>query len=329
VNWFGGNKNGIGFTGLGTASVTAQNGKTSTSKWVNSTVPPQAGPPQNGVTANTTANNGIGGSIIGGVSSSILNAIFPGAASTAAPFGALLAQVVNTHGLQIDMLISALEEKGLVKSLAEPDLVALSGETAKFLAGGQIAVPVVQPSSSGAIPTVTVEWKNYGVGLSFTPTVLSNGVINLQLDPAVSELDTAHAILVNGTLIPGIIDREVHTSVELRNGQSFAIAGLLQAQNTEDISQIPWLGAVLVLGALFRSTNYQKQESDLVIIVSPHLVRPTKPGQQLATPFDTTLAANDIDLFLMGDTERKKQYTDFVASGGGLNGPYGHILLAK
>jgi pilus assembly protein CpaC len=165
--------------------------------------------------------------------------------------------------------------------------------------------------------------------LSFTPTVLSNGTINLQLDPSVSELDTAHAILVNGTLIPGIIDREVHTSVELRNGQSFAIAGLLQAQNTEDVSQIPWLGTVPVLGALFRSTNYQKQESDLVIIVSPRLVRPIKLGQQLATPFDTTLPANDIDLFLMGDTERKKQYTDFVAGGGGLNGPYGHILQAK
>jgi pilus assembly protein CpaC len=329
VKWFGGNRNGVGFSGLGNSSVSVQNGQTSVSNWANTTVPPLSGPPQNGATFNATANNGVGGGIIGGISSSILSGVFPGAASTAAPFGALLAQVINTHGLQIDALVSALEEKGLVKSLAEPDLVALSGETAKFLAGGQIAVPVVQPGSGGATPTVTVEWKNYGVGLSFTPTVLGNGTINLQLDPAVSELDTAHAILVNGTLIPGIIDREVHTSIELRDGQSFAIAGLLQAQNTEDVSQIPWLGTLPVLGALFRSTNYQKQESDLVIIVSPRLVRPVKPGQQLATPFDTTLPANDIDLFLMSDTERKKQYTDFVASGGGLNGPYGHILLAK
>jgi pilus assembly protein CpaC len=327
VKWFGGNRNGIGFSGLGNSSVAAQNGQTNLATVVNSTATSQQSTV--GATVSTSANNGIGGSIIGGISSSILNGVFPGAASTAAPFGALLAQVINTHGLQIDALVSALEEKGLVKSLAEPDLVALSGETAKFLAGGQIAVPVVQPGSGGATPTVTVEWKNYGVGLSFTPTVLGNGTINLQLDPAVSELDTAHAILVNGTLIPGIIDREVHTSVELRDGQSFAIAGLLQAQNTEDVSQIPWLGTVPVLGALFRSTNYQKQESDLVIIVSPRLVRPVKPGQPLATPFDTTLPANDIDLFLMGDTERKKQYTDYVASGGGLNGPYGHILLAK
>ena len=237
--------------------------------------------------------------------------------------------MINTHGLQIDALISALEEKGLVKTLAEPDLVALSGETAKFLAGGEIAVPVVQPGSGGGTPTVTIEWKNYGVGLAFTPTVLNKGIINLRLDPSVSELDTAHAILVNGSLIPGIIDREVHTSVELRDGQSFAIAGLLQAQSNNDISQIPWLGNVPVLGALFRSTSYQKQETDLVVIVSPHLVRPVRPGQHLATPFDTTLPANDIDLFLMGDTERQKRYTDYVASGEGLTGPYGHILQAK
>ena len=254
---------------------------------------------------------------------------FPGSASTATPFGVLLASVVNRSGLNLNLLISALEDKGLVKSLAEPDLVALSGETAKFLVGGEIAVPVVQSSTSGTVPTVTVDWKNYGVGLSFTPTVLNNGLINLQLDPSVSELDTAHAILVNGTLIPGIIERQVHTSIELRDGQSFAIAGLLQAQDTNDISQLPWLGNVPILGTLFRSTNYQKQETDLVIIVSPRLVRPAAPGQKLATPFDSSLAANDIDLFLMSDTERKKKYTEFVASGGGLQGPYGHILEAK
>jgi pilus assembly protein CpaC len=328
VNWFGGNKNGLGVTGLGALSnsATAVN-STLTSQTLNSASTGSASG------ASTTTN--IAGTAIGVASNTIgsnigvpvLSSVFPGAAATAAPFGVLLAQVINTHGLQIDTLISALEEKGLVKSLAEPDLVALSGETAKFLAGGEIAVPVVQPASGGT--TVTIEWKNYGVGLSFTPTVLSNGIINLQLDPAVSELDTAHAILVNGTLIPGIINREVHTSVELRNGQSFAIAGLLQAQSNNDISQLPWLGNVPVLGALFRSTNYQKQETDLVVIVSPHLVTPVRPGQQLATPFDTTLSANDIDLFLMGDTERQKRYTDFVASGGGLNGPYGHILQAK
>jgi len=330
ANWFGGNRNGLGVTGLGALpnSATAVR-STQTSQTLNLVSPGVSPPSSASTTATSVAGNSIG--ITGSGSSTtavpLLSSVFPGAAATAAPFGALLAQVINTHGLQIDTLISALEEKGLVKSLAEPDLVALSGETAKFLAGGEIAVPVVQPASGGT--TVTIEWKNYGVGLAFTPTVLNNGIINLQLDPSVSELDTAHAILVNGTLIPGIINREVHTSVELRNGQSFAIAGLLQAQSNNDISQVPWLGNVPVLGTLFRSTNYQKQETDLVVIVSPHLVTPARPGQQLATPFDTTLQANDIDLFLMGDTERRKQYTDYVASGGGLNGPYGHILQAK
>ncbi len=333
VNWFGGNKNGLGVSGLGalpnSASVVSSTqttqtlGSSSTGAATGSSTTANIAGTSIGISGNSV------GSSSGGTAVSLLSSVFPGAASAAAPFGALLAQVINTHGLQIDMLISALEEKGLVKSLAEPNLIALSGETAKFLAGGQIAVPVVQPGAGGTTPTVTIQWKDYGVGLSFIPTVLNNGIINLQLDPSVSELDTAHAILVNGTLIPGIISREVHTSVALRDGQSFAIAGLLQAQGTEDVSQIPWLGAVPVLGALFRSTNYQKQESDLVIIVSPYLVRPVPPGQRLATPFDTTLQANDIDLFLMGDTERQKRYTDYVTSGGGLEGPYGHILQAK
>ncbi len=334
VNWFGGNKNGFGVSGLGALpnSATAVNSTLTSQTLSSGSTGPASG-------ASTTTNIsgtaiGVAGNSIGSGSSalsgvSLLSSVFPGVASSAAPFGALLAQVINTHGLQIDALISALEEKGLVKTLAEPDLVALSGETAKFLAGGEIAVPVVQPGSGGGTPTVTIEWKNYGVGLAFTPTVLNGGVINLRLDPSVSELDTAHAILVNGSLIPGIIDREVHTSVELRDGQSFAIAGLLQAQSNNDISQIPWLGNLPVLGALFRSTSYQKQETDLVVIVSPHLVRPVRPGQHLATPFDTTLPANDIDLFLMGDTERQKRYTDYVASGEGLTGPYGHILQAK
>ena len=339
VNWFGGNKNGFGVSGLGAPSEFGDRRNTPpcTGQTLNSallglpaalTRPVMSHGTSDWVTGNATTNTGWQQSYRADFQRFSAR-VFPGVASSAAPFGALLAQVINTHGLQIDALISALEEKGLVKTLAEPDLVALSGETAKFLAGGEIAVPVVQPGSGGSTPTVTIEWKNYGVGLAFTPTVLNKGIINLRLDPSVSELDTAHAILVNGSLIPGIIDREVHTSVELRDGQSFAIAGLLQAQSNNDISQIPWLGNVPVLGALFRSTSYQKQETDLVVIVSPHLVRPVAPGQHLATPFDTTLPANDIDLFLMGDTERQKRYTDYVASGEGLTGPYGHILQAK
>jgi pilus assembly protein CpaC len=123
--------------------------------------------------------------------------------------------------------------------------------------------------------------------------------------------------------------RTADTTVELRDGQSFAVAGLLQAQDVDELSQLPWLGNVPVLGALFRSTNYQKSETDLVVIVTVHLVRPVAAGKHLVTPFDTTLSANDVDLFLMGNVERKKKYTEFITSGGGLQGPYGHVLDAK
>jgi pilus assembly protein CpaC len=264
--------------------------------------------------------------------------VFPGAGSTASSFGVLLANVVNTHGVSIDALLSALETKGLVKSLAEPDLVALSGEKATFLAGGEIPVPVVQGTNAtnttlgigvNYTPNISIEWKQFGVGLDFTPTVLNNGIINLQLNPSVTEINTANSLNINGTTVPSLTERKAHTAVELRDGQSFAIAGLLQAQDSQSINQLPWLGNVPVLGALFRSTDFQKSQTDLVIIVSPHLVKPVRPGQHLATPFDTALQSNDVDLFLMGDTDRKKRYTDYVTSGGGLQGPYGHILAVS
>jgi pilus assembly protein CpaC len=162
----------------------------------------------------------------------------------------LLANVVNTHGVSIDVLLSALESKGLVKSLAEPDLVALSGEKATFLAGGEIPVPVVQGTNAtnGTLgigvsytPNISIEWKQFGVGLDFTPTVLNNGIINLQLNPSVTEIDTANSLNINGTTVPSLTERKAHTAVELRDGQSFAIAGLLQAQDSESINQLPWL----------------------------------------------------------------------------------------
>ena len=273
-----------------------------------------------GATSTTAANN---------------SGVFPGSGSTASSFGVLLANVVNTHGVSIDLLLSALEANGLVKSLAEPDLVALSGEKATFLAGGEIPIPVVQGTNAtnatlgvgvNYTPNISIEWKQFGVGLDFTPTVLNNGIINLQLNPSVTEVNTANSLNINGTTVPSLTERKAHTAVELRDGQSFAIAGLLQAQSSQTINQLPWIGSVPVLGALFRSTDFQKNQTDLVIIVSPHLVRPVRPGQHLATPFDTSLQANDVDLFLMGDTERQKRYTDYVTSGGGLQGPYGHIL---
>ncbi len=165
--------------------------------------------------------------------------------------------------------------------------------------------------------------------LNFVPTVLNTGLINLRLAPQVCEVSTTSPVVINGTTVPELTTRNATTTIELRDGQSFAIAGLLQAQDVDQLSQLPWIGNVPVLGALFRSTNYQKSETDLVVIVTPHLVRPVAPGQHLVTPFDTTVDANDVDLFLMGDTERKKKYTEFVTSGGGIKGPYGYILDAK
>ncbi len=240
------------------------------------------------------------------------------------PFGVLLAEIVN-KGIQIDSLITALETKGLLQRLAEPNLVALSGDTASFQAGGQFPVPIAVTSGVG-VATPTIEFKDFGVLLRFRPTVLNSGIINLSISPEVSELDFTNAVTISGTTIPSITLRKATTTVELRDGQSFAIAGLLQADNARNISQLPWLGSVPVLGALFRSSAYQKAETDLVIIVTPSFVQPAPPGAHLATPFDNHVPSNDVDFFLLGQMEESKKYTDFVATGGDIHGPYGHMI---
>jgi pilus assembly protein CpaC len=242
------------------------------------------------------------------------------------PFGVALANLARNGG-SIDVLISALETKGLVRSLAEPDLVALSGDTAAFLAGGEFPVPIAQPGS-GNVPTITIEYKPFGVQLTFMPTVLANGVINLRLAPSVSELDFAQAVVLSGFTIPSLIKREARTTIELRDGQSFSIAGLLQSDSKRNISQLPWIGSVPVLGALFRSSEYQQDETELVVIVTPHLVRPAAPGDKLASPLDNRLIpSNDVDFFLMGQMELRKRAEDYVTVGGNLQGPYGHMIV--
>ncbi len=245
---------------------------------------------------------------------------------TGAPFGTILANVLNRNGTTVDVLVTALEEKGLVRRLAEPNLIALSGDEAQFHAGGEFPVPVASSPIPGALPTVTIAFKEFGVRLNFTPTVLSRGVINLAIRPEVSELDFTNAVTVAGTIIPALSKRDLKTTVELRDGQSFALAGLLQASNSRDISQIPWLGSVPVLGALFSSKAYQQKETDLVVIVTPHLVAPAVPGQRLVSPLDARLPSNDVDFFLNGQPEVRKLYQDYVSSGGELSGPYGHLI---
>ncbi len=247
-------------------------------------------------------------------------------ATGAAPFGSLLTSVLRlNNGMSIDLLVTALETKGLLRRLAEPNLIALSGDSARFLAGGEFPVPVAS-SPNGNFQTVTIEFKKFGVELAFVPTVLSRGVINLRIEPSVSELDFTNAVTIAGTTIPALTRRDARTTVELRDGQSFAIAGLLQTRNQQDVSQLPWIGSVPVLGTLFRSSSYQQHETDLVIIVTPRLVAPAAPGQNLASPLDSRLPANDVDFFLNGQMEVRKRYNDYVNSGGDIKGPYGHMI---
>ncbi|OIQ64541.1 type II secretion system protein D precursor [mine drainage metagenome] len=187
-------------------------------------------------------------------------------------------------------------------------------------------MPVVQPS--GLTTTIAVDYKPFGVQLTFVPTVLANGVINLRLTPSVSELDFANAVVISGFRIPALTLREARTTIELRDGQSFSIAGLLQSDGLRNISEVPWLGSVPVLGALFRSSSYQQSETDLVVIVTAHLVAPGVPGQKIASPLDSRAPSNDVDLFLLGQTDvRKKKSDDVVGPPGGSDRlPTGYIM---
>ncbi|MGD9867188.1 MAG: type II and III secretion system protein family protein [Hyphomicrobiales bacterium] len=229
---------------------------------------------------------------------------FPGTVGVGAfpsnniPFGTMVTRVLG-GGVTADVLIQALEERGVARRLAEPNLVALSGDTASFLAGGEFPFPVASKDD-----TITIEFKKFGVGLAFTPTVLAGGLVNLKIEPEVSEIDPNNTITVNGTTIPGLVTRRAKTTVELRDGQSFAIAGLLQANTQRANRQLPWIGQVPVLGTLFRSASFERRETDLVIIVTPRLVQPATPGQELRTPLDHPVAGNDVDQFLNGKLER-------------------------
>lgn len=176
--------------------------------------------------------------------------------------------------LSITQALDAGEQAGLVSTLAEPNLAAMSGETAEFLAGGQYPIPV-----ASGLGTVSVDYKNYGVALSYTPTVLANGNISLRVHPEVSELDTSNGVTLNGFSVPGLTVRKAETTVELGSGQSFMIAGLLSNQANHAISKLPGAGDIPILGALFKSTNFQKGETELVIVVTPYLVKPVDDSQ--------------------------------------------------
>lgn len=200
-------------------------------------------------------------------------------------------------GTAVDLTINALEEKGVLRTLARPNLVALSGDTASFLAGGEFPIPVGQDDG-----VITIEFREFGVSLAFTPTVLDEDMINLRVRPEVSALDSSTAFAVGGVQVPGLSVRRADTTVELRDGQSFAVAGLLQNSYTNDARNTPWLSSVPILGALFSSKRFERNETELVIIVTPRLVQPAPSINDIATPFDTFGEPDEAKLFLFDES---------------------------
>jgi pilus assembly protein CpaC len=228
----------------------------------------------------------------------------------------------------INAAIDALATEGLITVLAEPNLTALSGETASFLAGGEFPIPIAQAGSNNT-SSISVEFKTFGVGLAFTPNLLDAGRINLRVRPEVSQLSTAGAVQLSGFTIPALTTRRAETTVELGSGQSFVIAGLLQNNTTQDISKVPLLGDLPVLGALFKSDRFRRNESELVIIVTPYIVRPIS-ANRIAAPTDGYVAPSDVERILQGNGYRQQLpdngETPRTKDGQGLVGPTGFQL---
>ncbi|WP_352637666.1 type II and III secretion system protein family protein [Mesorhizobium sp. M0674] len=244
--------------------------------------------------------------------------LLTGLLSGSNPFAALITRVIDSN-IKVDLIIEALENKGVVRTLANPNLTTLSGEPASFNAGGEVPIRVI-----GNDGQVTITYKQFGVNLLFTPVVLDDGKIHMKLAPEVSDL--------NGFTTAGdpiFTNRKLETVVELRDGQSFAVGGLLSSKTTKLQNQVPWLGQVPVIGTLFRNSSNQKEETELVVIVTPHIVRPVKPSEQLATPFDKTRPANDPEFFVLGQLEVNKDMIRKYETGDGVTGPYGHMLDFK
>lgn len=207
----------------------------------------------------------------------------------------------NQGHASINGLLTALEDHGLITILAEPNLTALSGQKASFLAGGEFPVPVPQ-SGTGGSAVVTIDYKKFGVSLSFVATILNNGRISLHVAPEVSQIDTSTEIQVAGVTVPGLTTRRAETTVELASGQTFAIGGLLQNNMTQQLNKFPWLGDLPILGQLFRSEAFQRNESELVILVTPYVVKPA--NRPLATPLDGLQAPTDADMIFRGEMNR-------------------------
>ncbi|MBV7409247.1 type II and III secretion system protein family protein [Maritimibacter sp. DP1N21-5] len=294
---------------------------------------------QRSVTKSLSASMGVGGTVpgtgpLGGLGSTLgTGALASSGALDAASAGDLINTGndrtgaftfgFNAGALQFAVMLEALESKGMVRTLAEPNLTALSGQEASFLAGGEYPVP----SYAGTSGAIVIEYKPFGVELSFTPRVVDQDIINLEMTAAVSGLDTSVTV-GEGIQVSSFRRRETATTVELRDGQSFAIAGLLQDDFRDLSGQVPWLGDVPVLGALFRSADYERSQSELVIIVTPHLVTPTR-GEALALPTDRIKPPSEADLFLHGRTAAPNRPTTGAAgevARQDFTGSYGYVM---
>ncbi|PIE07110.1 MAG: general secretion pathway protein [Rhodobacterales bacterium] len=230
---------------------------------------------------------------------------------------------LGTSALGLNMTLTALENKGLVRTLAEPNLTALSGQEAKFLAGAEYPVPVADKEGN-----ITIEYKPVGVQLTFTPRVVNGNIINLQLDTAVSTVSSNTAYSSSNLAVKAFDLRSASTTVEMRDGQSFAIAGLLQDDFVDSVAQVPWLGDVPILGSLFRSTDFERKQSELVVIITAHLVTPTH-GAALMVPTDRIVPPSEYDLFLNGATESVSLPTQGAAgevAQQDFGGSYGYVM---
>jgi pilus assembly protein CpaC len=239
------------------------------------------------------------------------------------PFGLNTSSAVNalfrwqTGGVTWTAFIDALEEDGLAKVLAEPTLVALSGQSATFLAGGEYPVPVPQ-----GLGTVAIEYKPFGVGLTFTPVVRDKNHISMKVEPDISELDFSTAAHFSGYVIPGLTTRRASTTIELAEGQSFAIAGLLRENIRDSIQKYPFLGDIPVLGALFRSKSFQKNETELLIVVTPKLIKPLDMRKQ-TLPTDSYIEPSDLEYYFLTGLEGRKKHSEPEVSGQ-MEGNVGH-----
>jgi pilus assembly protein CpaC len=230
-------------------------------------------------------------------------------------------------GNEVAAMVEALATEGFLTVLAEPNLTAVSGQTASFLAGGEFPVPVPQ-SGVGSAAVITIQYQQFGVQLAFTPTIIDANHLSLKVRPEVSELSTQGEVNLDGFVVPALTVRRAETTVELGSGQSFALAGLLQHNTEQDISKVPWIGDIPILGALFRSNKFQNNETELVIIVTPYLVRPSATA--LASPTDGFMIPHDAQQVLWGDTWRRSLPAPargpLDAGGQGLIGPAGFRL---